>query len=69
MLKNQPPTKGRLEYIRENFARNHGTQGTAMSRFQVEKTLQKRACNESLNRSRRRESALTFRKSATCMAE
>jgi len=29
MLKNQPPTKGRPEYIRENFACNHGTQGTA----------------------------------------
>jgi hypothetical protein len=33
ILKNPPPTKGRPEYIRENFARNHGTQGTATSRL------------------------------------
>ena len=29
MLKIQPPTKGRSEYIRERFARNHGTRRTA----------------------------------------
>jgi hypothetical protein len=28
MLKNQPPTQGHCDYIRENFARNHGTQVT-----------------------------------------
>jgi hypothetical protein len=33
-VKIKPPTKGRPEYIRENFACNHGTQGTAASRFQ-----------------------------------
>jgi hypothetical protein len=33
MLNIQPPTKGRPEYIRENVAGNHGTQGTPRDDF------------------------------------
>jgi hypothetical protein len=32
-VKNPPPTKGRPEYIRENSARNDGTQGSVRATF------------------------------------
>ncbi|MGA3144106.1 MAG: hypothetical protein ABSF10_13940, partial [Verrucomicrobiota bacterium] len=41
-VKNPPPTKGRPEYIRENFARNHGTQGTATSELTQVKHYQRK---------------------------